>query len=121
MAIKNIMETKFYKLAFDLAMKIFEISRSFPGEEMYSLSDQIRRASKSVCTNLSEISRKRQYPLHFISKASDADMENCETQTWIQFALACKYISQTIHDELMNQSEEVGKLIHHMSNNPEKY
>ncbi len=121
MAIKNIRETKVYILAFELAMKIFEVSKSFPREEMYSMTDQIRRASRSICTNLSEASRKRLYPLHFVSKVSDTDMENCETQTWLQFVLVCKYISQIIHDELMNQSKEIGKLLNHMIQNPDKY
>ncbi len=61
------------------------------------------------------------YPAHFVSKVSDADMENCETQTWLEFSLACKYISKVKYEELLNQSEEVGRLINHMINNPEKY
>lgn len=102
-------------------MKIFEVSKKFPKEEMYSLTDQIRRSSRSVCTNLAEASRKKQYPLHFVSKISDSDMENCETQTWLEFALACKYISQNVRDELIKLSEEVGRLLNHMLNNPGKY
>ena len=121
MAAKNIKDTKVYKLAFELAMKIFEISKTFPKEETYSLTDQIRRSSRSVCTNLSESFRKRLYPAHFISKVSDADMENCETQTWLEFALACKYINEDCFEELTKQSEEVGRLLNHMINNPEKY
>lgn len=121
MAAKNIRDTKVYKLAFDLAMKIFHISKLFPKEETYSLTDQIRRSSRSVCTNLSESFRKRQYPAHFVSKVSDADMENCETQTWLEFSLACMYIKQEQFNELLNQSEEVGRLLNHMINNPEKY
>lgn len=121
MAAKNIKDTKVYKLAFDLAMKIFEISKTFPKEETYSLTDQIRRSSRSVCANLSESFRKRLYPAHFISKVSDADMENCETQTWLDFSLACTYISKEIFEELTNQSEEVGRLLNHMLNNTEKY
>ncbi|MEI6595512.1 MAG: four helix bundle protein [Bacteroidota bacterium] len=121
MAAKNIKDTKVYKLAFELAMKIFEISKTFPKEETYSLTDQIRRSSRSVCTNLSESFRKRLYPAHFISKVSDADMENCETQTWLEFSLACKYINAECFEELTKQSEEVGRLLNHMINNPEKY
>ncbi len=82
-----------YKKAFDLAMDIFEISKSFPKEETYSLTDQIRRSSRSVCANISEAYRKRRYPKHFISKLTDADGENSETNTWLDFALACNYIS----------------------------
>lgn len=121
MASRNIQETKVYMPAFNLAMRIFEMSKSFPKEETYSLTDQIRRSSRSICTNLAEGYRKRLYPAHFVTKASDADMENSETQTWLQFALACKYISKDQYEELMNSSEEIGKLLNHMINNPNKY
>lgn len=86
-------DLKVFQLAFKLAMEIFETSKKFPKEEMYSLTDQIRRASRSVCTNIGEGYRKRLYQKHFVSKTSDADMENTETQVWLQFAFACKYIS----------------------------
>ena len=89
-----------YKKAFSLAMEIFEISKKFPKEETYSLTDQIRRCSRSVCANIGEGYRKRRYPAHFISKISDADMENTETQVWLDFALACKYIDQEKFDQL---------------------
>jgi four helix bundle protein len=121
MSYKKINETKVYKLAFELAMKIFEISKRFPKEEIYSLTDQVRRSSRSVCSSLAEAHRKRLYPAHFISKVSDSDMENAETQTWLQFALACKYITQSEHDELLDLSEETGRLLSHMIHNPEKY
>jgi len=74
-----------YKKAFALAMEIFEISKTFPSEEKYSLTDQIRRSSRSVCANLAEAYRKRQYKAHFLSKVSDSDMENAEMQTWFSF------------------------------------
>jgi len=121
MSYKKINETKVYKMAFDLAMKIFKISKRFPKEETYSLTDQVRRSSRSVCSSLAEAHRKRLYPAHFVSKISDADMENAETQTWLEFALPCKYIIQNEHDELLILSEQVGNLLHHMINNPEKY
>ncbi len=121
MSYKKINETKVYKLAFELSMKIFEISKRFPKEETYSLTDQIRRSSRSICSCLAEAHRKRLYPAHFVSKVSDADMENAETQTWLQFAVACRYIIQQEHDELLSLSEEVGNLLHHMIHNPEKY
>ena len=110
-----------YQSAFKLAMGIFEVSKKLPAEEKYSLTDQIRRCSRSVCANLSESYRKRQYPAHFVSKVSDADMENAETQTWLEFSLACKYIYQETYKDLISKSEEVGKLLNHMINNPEKY
>jgi four helix bundle protein len=121
MSYKKINETKVYKLAFEHAMKIFEISKRFPKEETYSLTDQIRRSSRSVCSCLAEAHRKRLYEAHFISKVSNADMENAETQTCLQFAHACKYITQPEYNELLELSEQVGNLLNHMINNPEKY
>ena len=110
-----------YKKGFDLAMKIFNITKSFPKEETYSLNDQMRRSSRSVCANLSEAYRKRLYPKHFISKLTDSDAENSETQTWLEFSLACNYINQNVYDELTNDSIEIGKLINYMILNPEKF
>lgn len=110
-----------YKKAFELAMKVFEITKSFPKEERYSLTDQIRRSSRSVCANIAEGYRKRMYPKHFIAKLSDADMENSETQVWIDFSLACEYITKEIKEELHKKSEEVGKLVGYMVQNPEKF
>lgn len=85
----NYKDLTVFKKAFELAMLIFEESKKFPKEERYSLTDQIRRSSCSVCSNIAEGYRKRQYPAHFTSKMSDADMENSETQTWLLFALTC--------------------------------
>ncbi len=110
-----------YKKSFALAMNIFEVSKSFPKEEKYSLTDQIRRSSRSVTANISEAYRKRRFPKHFISKLTDSDAENSETQTWLEFALACKYINQNTFDDLFKPSEEVGKLINYMITNPEKF
>lgn len=110
-----------YKKAFDMAMKIYHISKSFPKEETYSLTDQIRRSSRSVASCIAEAYRKRQYEAYFVSKASDADMENSETQVWLDFALACNYINETIKTELDEASIEIGKLLNHMIENPEKY
>ena len=121
MGYKKINETKVYQLAFGLAMKIFEFSKRFPKEETYSLTDQIRRSSRSVCACLAEAHRKRLYEAYSVSKVSDSDMENAETQTWLHFALACKYIVQDEYNELLETSEQVGSLLNHMINNPEKY
>ncbi len=121
MAAKRVQDTKVYQLAFELAMEIFEVSKKFSAEEKYSLTDQVRRSSRSVCANLSESYRKRQYSAHFVSKVSDADMENAETQTWLEFALSCKYISESQCSYFKTKSEEIGRLLHHMINNPEKY
>lgn len=110
-----------YQKSFSLAMKIFEITKSFPKEEMYSLTDQIRRSSRSVPANIAEAYRKRVYPKHFHSKLTDSDGENSETQVWLEFSLKCNYINETKYNELINESEEVGKLINYMILNPQKF
>ena len=121
MAAKNVKETNVHQKAFDVAMEIFNISKLFPKEELYSLTDQIRRASRSVCANLAEAYRKRQYPAHFLLKISDCDAENSETGVWIDFALNCRYVNNEVHQNLVEKNEEVGRLLNHMLNNPEKY
>jgi len=110
-----------YQLAFKQAMNVFKITKSFPKEETYSLTDQIRRSSRSVCANIGEGYRKRQYLAHFASKISDSDMENTETQIWLEFALTCHYISKDTYDDLTMTSQQIGRLLNHMINNPEKY
>src|SRR3972149_440863 len=110
-----------YKKAFELAMEIFKVSKDFPKEERYSLTDQIRRSSRSVCSSIAEAYRKRRYEAHFISKTSDADMENSETQVWLDFSFECRYINNELYNDLLIKSEEVGKLLNHMIENPEKY
>lgn len=110
-----------FKKAFSLAMEIFKVSKLFPKEETYSLTDQIRRSSRSVCANMAEAYRKRRYVKHFISKLTDCDGENSETSTWLDFALECDYINIEIHKELNEKSLEVGKLINYMINNPDKF
>src|SRR6478609_5233109 len=110
-----------YSKAFDLAMEIFEISKAFPTEEKYGLTNQIRRSSRSVCTNIAEGYRKRRYPAHFASKVTDSDMENTETQVWLDFALACDYLTKDSYNQLLTRSDEVGRLINHILENPEKY
>jgi four helix bundle protein len=110
-----------YKKGFDVAMEIFELTKSFPKEELYSLTDQIRRSSRSVTITIVEAYRKREYPKYFHSKLTDADAENSETQGWLEYALACKYISQEIHDSILEKSNEVGKLINYMILNPGKF
>jgi four helix bundle protein len=110
-----------YKKAFSLAMEIFEMTKSFPKEELYSLTSQIRRSSRSVCSNLGEGYRKRHYEAHFISKVSDADMENSETQVWLDFSLASNFINKEKYDDLIKKSEEIGRLLNDMINHPEKY
>jgi four helix bundle protein len=110
-----------YKKSFSLAMNIFELSKSFPKEEIYSLTDQIRRSSRSVSITIAEAYRKREYPKHFHSKLTDSDAENSETQGWLEYCVACKYISEEKFNDLTNSSLEVGKLINYMLLNPEKF
>jgi len=110
-----------YKKSFTLAMQIFQITKTFPKEEMYSLTDQIRRSSRSTNICIVEAYRKRRYPAHFVSKLSDGDMENSETKGWLKFALECKYLNEDDYTNLVSISDEVGKLLNHMMNNPDKY
>lgn len=110
-----------YKKAFSLAMNIYKLSKSFPKEETYSLTDQIRRSSRSVSANIAESYRKRDYPRHFHSKLTDSDAENSETQVWLEFAFHCEYITEKIYKQYLSESEEVGKLINYMILNPNKF
>ena len=118
---RNFKETRVYKLAYEQAMDIFETTKNFPKEETYSLTDQIRKASRSVCVNLAEAYRKKRYQAHFVSKASDSDTENSETNVWIDFSVACKYISEETYKTWTERNGEIGKLLNHMINNPQLY
>jgi len=110
-----------YKIAFDSAMQIFELSKSFHKEKKYSLTDQIRRSSRSVCSNISEAFRKRRYPKSFVAKLNDAEGGAAETQTWLEFSLKCKYIDQEKFEELFFIYDNIiGKLVV-MSNQPENW
>ena len=100
-------DLRVFKLGFDTAMKIFEASKTWPKEERYSLTDQIRRSSRSVCANIAEAWRKRRYAASFVSKLSDADAETAETQVWLDFALACGYIDQKLRAELYQTYEQI--------------
>jgi four helix bundle protein len=110
-----------YKKAFKLAMDIFKMTANFPEEEKYALTTQIRKSSRSVCSSIGEGYRKRKYQAHFVSKMTDSDMENSETQVWLDFSLSCKYISRDVYNEYLERSEEIGKMLNHMIENPEKY
>lgn len=110
-----------YRKAYKLAMEIFEISKKFPSEEKYSLTDQIRRSSRSVCASIAEAYRKRRYQAHFISKLSDADMENSETGVWLSFACDCGYITVSTKESLLSSTIEIGKLLSYMISHPEKF
>ena len=119
--IRHFRELEVYKLATESAMRIFEVSKLFPVEEKYSLTDQIRRSSRSVCANIAEGWRKRRYPNAFVSKLSDADAESAETQVWLEFARKCGYVDQTLTNELDDTYNHImGKLVNMMSR-PEQW
>lgn len=100
-----------YQQAYALAMEIFDLSKGWPKEETYSLTDQVRRSSRSVCANLKEGWAKRRYKAHFISKLTDADAENSETETWLDFALDCQYLPKEQHERLSQRCQEIGGMI----------
>jgi four helix bundle protein len=104
-------DLRVYQLAFKLAMEIYEESKKFPREELYSLTDQIRRASRSVPGNIGEGYRRRLYPKIFVNKMSEADGEGTETQVWIDFAYACGYISAELQSRWRRGYEEVGRML----------
>ena len=110
-----------FKKAYQLAMDIFEFSKAFPKEEKYSLTDQIRRCSRSVCSNFGEAYRRRQYPAHFLSKLTDSDAENSETEIWLKFAFDCGYINETAFTGLITKCAEVGKILGYMLKNPGRF
>ncbi|RMA64888.1 four helix bundle protein [Ulvibacter antarcticus] len=110
-----------YRKSVDLAMQIFEITKKYPKEETYALTDQVRRSSRSVSANMAEAYRKRSYIKQFRSKLSDSDAENAETQTWLEFSFKCGYIDKIVYNRLIESSIEIGKLINFMILNPKKF
>jgi len=100
-----------YKLAYDLAMEIFAITKRFPAEEKYALTSQIRRSSRSICLNLREAWAKRRYEAHFVSKLTDCDGENAETESALDFAKDCGYITAKQHMSMTNRSAEIGRML----------
>ena len=105
--ISSVRDLDVYRLAFNTTMEIFELSKDFPKEEKYSLTDQVRRASRSVCANLAEGWRKRKYKAMFISKLLDSAQEAAETQTWLEFALKCRYIKEEMFKTLNDKYEHI--------------
>ncbi len=110
-----------YQKAFSLQQVIFETTKSFPKEELFSLTDQIRRASRSIGSNIAEAWHKRRYIAHFVSKLTDSDGEQAETQHWIYTAYQCKYISTEKRDDLVERCTEVGRILGSMISYPEKF
>jgi four helix bundle protein len=119
--IMNHVDLEVYQRAFDIAMRIFETSKSFPKEETYSLIDQIRRSSRSVCANLAEAWRKRRYEKAFISKLSDSEGEAAETQVWLAFAFRCGYMQRDEAKELYQTYNEIIRTLVGMINHPETW
>ena len=119
--VKDFRELRVYQSAFETAVEIYELSKKFPAEERYSLTDQIRRSSRSVCTNIAEAWRKRRYPNHFVSKLSDADSEAAETLVWLDFALRFGYIAQAKHDELYERYNHICGQLTIMMREPDKW
>ena len=117
-AIKDHQDLGIYKIAFEAAMSIFELSKQFPVEERYSLTDQIRRASRSVCANMAEAWRKRRYEAAFVAKLNDCEAEAAETQTWIKFAVKCNYMDVETGRELYGRYNQVLSGLVNMINHP---
>jgi four helix bundle protein len=110
-----------YQKAYDLSMRIFEATKRFPAEERFALTGQIRRSSRSVCNNLREAWAKRMYPAHFISKLTDCAGENAETDTSLDFAKDCCYITERQHTEFVQLGDEIGRMLNAMIFAPDKF
>lgn len=121
MQIKSAKELKVYQKAYDLAMRIFELSKLFPAEEKYALTSQLRRSSRSVCLNLREAWAKRRFEAHFISKLTDCDGENSETDSSLDLAKECGYLNFKNHEELTDICTGIGKMLGSMINNPDPF
>src|SRR5690554_3051899 len=114
-------ELRVYKLSFELGMEIYELSKLFPKEEKYSLTDQIRRSSRSVSGNIAEAFRKRRYPKSFVAKLNDSEGEAAETQNWLDYAYACEYIKEVTKENLFEKYNQIIGMLVNMENNPGKW
>jgi four helix bundle protein len=121
MQIRSATELKVYQKAYQLAMEVFNCSKTFPDEERFALTSQIRRSSRSICLNLREAWAKRRYEAHFISKLTDCDGENGETDSSLDFARDCGYITVQRHAKLASLCEEIGRMLGSMLKNPERF
>ena len=119
--IKSFRDLRVYQAAFELQQEIYTVSKTFPKEEMFSLTDQIRRSSRAIGANLAEAWQKRRYEAHFVSKLSDSDAEQAETQHWLDTALNCKYIITEVHAGLMERCQEIGRMLGTMINKPSSF
>lgn len=119
--IESFRDLRVYVAAFGLQQQLFEVTKRFSKEETYSLTDQIRRSSRSIGANIAEAWQKRRYPAHFVSKLTDADGEQAETQHWIDTALACAYITSEEHGQLSQKAREIGRMLGSMLAAPDKF
>ena len=119
--IESYRQLQVYKKAFMLQQEIFKLTKSFPKEENYSLTDQIRRSSRSIGANVSEAWAKRRYPAHFVSKLTDSLGEQAETEHWLATSLACGYLSETTYSELLDLCQEIGRMLGRMIQQPGKW
>lgn len=119
--IESFRDLNVYKIAIELQQEIFEVTKRFPKEEQYSLTDQIRRSSRSIGGNIAESWHKRRYPAHFVSKLSDADAEQAETQHWLDTSLKCNYISAQEHKTLLIKCRTIGKMLGKMMSKPQSF
>jgi len=119
--IKTHLELRVFQLSFEAGMEVFKLTKTFPKEEIYSLTDQIRRSSRSVSGNIAEAFRKRRYPKSFISKLSDSEGEAAETQVWLDYALACEYIILNDHTTLFDKYDHIISMLINMSSHPENW
>ncbi len=118
MLAEYVRDLEVYKIAFEAQQEIFTRSKAFPKEEVYSLTDQIRRSSRSVGANISEAWAKRRYPAHFVSKLSDAEGEAEETLHWLKTALACEYITSQVHADIADRYAHINSMLNKMISNP---
>lgn len=119
--INSVRDLQVYRLAFETAMEVFKISKRFPREETYSLTDQVRRSSRSICTNLAEGWRKRRYKAVFMNKLSDAGQEAAETQVWLEFSLACEYIDRKTFGKLDEKYENIFAMLSTMERKADSF
>lgn len=119
--IRHFRELDVYRVAFGAAMSVFQITKAFPAEERYSLIDQIRRSSRSVCSNLAEGWRKRRYEAVFKNKITDSMQEASETQCWLEFSLACRYIEKEVFERLDNDYERIVAMLNGIEKQAEKF
>ena len=114
-------DLRVYKEAFELQQEVFTLTKKFPREELFSLTDQIRRSSRSIGANIAEAWQKRRYPAHFVSKLTDADGEQAETRHWLDTSLACDYISLDNHKRLHEMCKKIGAKLGKMINEPDSW